>query len=119
MALTVTALGRSGDSHEYVLSRPPDHVEAKALRARLREDCALRVTFLGGETVQVEGLTAENRAGFENVLRARLIQANAAHTEAALLARGGEEWTDQPAAEDAEAAAAVKHSFADLPKELP
>jgi len=120
MALTITTLARSGDSHEYVLSPPPDHVEDKDLRARLREDCALTVTFpLGSDTIYVDGLTAENRAGFEDVLSAALIEVNAAHTELALAERRGGEWGPQRAAEDAEAAEAVRQSFAALPKELP
>ncbi len=119
--LTVESLqAAERGGYAYVLSRPPDDVEWPELSEALEDADALTVELPNGsKTARVADLTEDNRADFERAFCAALIQANLRRSAAEALARGGGEWPDQRASQDAESKAAVERSFAVLPAELP
>lgn len=125
MALTLADPGlvATDEGHAYVLSREPDNVERARLGQALRALPALpdepAVEFLGDARIAVKGLTEQNREPLEAALRDGLIAAHRTRLEAEATARGGAAWSEEQEAAHAEAAAAVKASFEQLPSGLP
>jgi hypothetical protein len=108
--------------HEYVLSRRPDDLERTALVERLHSiDLAEppSVRYRGADVIQVTGLTTRTRPVLEAVLSECLIATNRASATAETVGRGGRQFGEQAAEDDARMVAAVRESFAQLPAELP
>ncbi|MEJ7786172.1 MAG: hypothetical protein WKF96_15305 [Solirubrobacteraceae bacterium] len=104
------------DGHEYRLMRPPDEVEAKAMRAVLPEG---RLGVDRPAALYVADLSESNRTSVEDGIRKALIEAADNRRLAMQTLKGGKGWNAQGDQAQADATTAIDASFATLPSAIP